>query len=87
MTNYTQFTFEYTHVTLQNQIKLLVDDISKTLSRYFSPKNMTRFTELHTYLSSAPILDMLFTDPNMRALKNEWHYLVKNVSSQLDLTE
>jgi len=87
MTNYTQFTFEYTHVTLQNQIKLLVDDISKTLSRYFSPKNMTRFTELQTYLSSAPILDMLFTDPNMRALKNEWHYLVKNVSSQLDLTE
>jgi len=87
MSNYSQFTFEYTHVTLQNRIKSLVDDISKTLSRVFSPKNMTRFAELHTYLSSAPILDMLFTDPNMKPLKNEWHYLVKNVSSQLDITD
>jgi len=84
MSHHSQFTFDYSHVSLQNQMKLLVDDIAKTLSRCFSPKNMSRFAELHTYLSSAPVLDMLFIDPNMRGLKKEWHYLMKNVSSQLD---
>jgi len=87
MSHHSQFTFDYSHVSLQNQIKLLVDDITKTLSRCFSPKNMSRFAELHTYLSSAHVLDKLFIDPNMRGLKKEWHYLMKNVSSQLDWAE
>jgi len=69
------------------EITLEVDDITKTLSRCFSPKNMSRFAELHTYLSSAPVLDKLFIDPNMRGLKKEWHYLMKNVSSQLDWSD
>jgi len=45
---------------------------------------MTRFIELNTYLSSSPILDMLFLDPSMREWKKEWHYLMKNISTRLD---
>jgi len=86
MSHHSQFSFEYSHVLLQNQMNLLVNDMTKTLSRCLSPKNIARVTELHTYLSSAPILDTLFIDPNMRSLKKDWHYLMKNLSTQIETT-
>jgi len=84
MAHHSQFAFEYTSASIQNQMAILVEDVKKTLKNFLSPKNMTRFIELNTYLSSSPILDMLFLDPSMREWKKEWHYLMKNISTRLD---
>jgi len=89
MSHHVLFTFEYTPgggivTVIINQLTL---EVSKTLHNYLSPKNMVRFNELHTYLNSGPILDTLFTDPSVRKLKNEWNYLMKNISTRMDLIE
>jgi len=64
-----------------------MSEVAKTLQNYFSPKNMTRFYELYFYLASGTVLDTLYMNPNMKKMKSDWQYLMKNISTRLDLVE
>jgi len=79
------FAYEYSAESIQTHTTAFVEETSKTLSPYLTPKNVTAYHRLQTYITSSPILDHFYKseDPEIKLLRKQWYDLAKRVMSIL----
>jgi len=84
LAHYASFPFEYSVENLKNRLQTVCDGLFVILQYHLTDKNKDKLKELISFLLSEQMLDTLYKNPDLKDLRKDLTYLMKNTSNRLE---